>query len=92
MTILDATWSSHSRRYRTSANNSDNAIGWDAPEAGGDLVAAIRSDLVLLGRALGHLEAILGVEAVARVRGAADLTAVLAMAENLLVASVKPTL
>jgi hypothetical protein len=39
---------------------------------------------VLLGRALGYLEAIFGVEAVTRVRGATDFAAVLAMAENLL--------
>jgi hypothetical protein len=43
---------------------------------------------VLLGGALGHLEAVFGVQAVARVRGSADLAAVGAVAENLFLASV----
>jgi len=53
------------------------------PEVGDDLVTAIRSLFVLLGCALGDLESILGVDGVAGVGAATDLTAVGAVAEDL---------
>ncbi|KAH4012232.1 hypothetical protein HBI70_196810 [Parastagonospora nodorum] len=53
------------------------------PEVGDDLLARVCDLLVLLRRALGDLEAVLGEYAVAGERASANLAAVGAMAENL---------
>jgi hypothetical protein len=53
------------------------------PEVGDNLVTAIRNLLVLLGSALGDLEAVIGEDGVARVGASANLAAVDTVAENL---------
>ena len=53
------------------------------PEVGNDLIATVSLLLMLLWGALGDLEPILGVDGVARVSAAANLTAVGAVAEDL---------
>lgn len=53
------------------------------PEVGDDVVASVPDLFVLLGGALGDLEAVLGEDAVAGVGASSDLAAVDAMAKDL---------
>lgn len=66
----------HVRRALVSTSNY-------VPEFGNDLIAAVRRFLVLLGSTLGDLEALIGEDRVAGVRAATDLSAVLAVTQDL---------